>query len=79
MWIRKNIQDAAGLEKIWWNYWDTCITYECSYYTRLNYLWYNPQKHDAIENAEEWIFGSLYYRIREDAQTIRTLREKLSI
>jgi hypothetical protein len=37
MWIRKNVQDAAGLEKIWWNYWDTCITYERSYYTRLNY------------------------------------------
>jgi hypothetical protein len=29
----------------------------------------------VIENAEEWAFESLYYRIQEDEQTIRTLRE----
>jgi putative transposase len=74
MWIRKNIKEAAGLEKIWWNYWDTCITYERSYYTRLNYLWYNPQKHGVIEKAEEWEFGSLFFRVQEEAQYIRTLR-----
>jgi putative transposase len=74
MWIRKNIQDADGLEKIWWNYWDTCITYERSYYPRLNYLWYNPQKHGVIDRAEEWAFGSFYLRIREDAQYFRMLR-----
>ena len=76
MWIRKNIQDADGLEKIWWNYWDTCITYERSYYTRLNYLWYNPQKHHVIADAEEWPFGSLFNRIHEEAQSIRMLRER---
>jgi putative transposase len=76
MWIRKNIQDSAGMEKIWWNYWDTCITYERSYLTRLNYLWYNAQKHGVIKNAEEWAFGSLYNRVREDDQYIRTLSEK---
>ncbi len=76
MWIRKNIQDADGLEKIWWNYWDTCITYERSYYTRMNYLWYNPQKHGVIADAEEWPFGSLCNRILEEAQSIRMLRER---
>jgi putative transposase len=75
MWMRKNIQAATGLEKIWWNYWDTCLTYERSYFTRLNYLWYNPQKHGVIANAEEWTFGSLYDRIREDERYIRTIRE----
>jgi putative transposase len=74
MWIRKNIQDAAGVEKIWWNYWDTCITYERSYLTRLNYIWYNPQKHGVIENAEEWAFGSLYHRIREEDLYVNKLR-----
>jgi putative transposase len=75
MWIKKHIQESTRLEKIWWNYWDTCITYERSYFTRLNYLWYNPQKHGVIENGEEWAFGSLYQRIEEDTQYIRTLRE----
>ena len=75
MWMRKNVPAAAGLEKIWWNYWDTCITYERSYFTRLNYLWYNPQKHGMIENAEAWEFGSLYHRIQEEDQYIKTLRE----
>ena len=36
-------QSAHSIDKkIFHNYWDTCITYENSYYARLHYLWYNP-------------------------------------
>jgi putative transposase len=74
MWIRKNIRDAAGLEKSWWNYWEPCITYERSYYGRLNYLWYNPQKHDVIEKAEKWAFGSLYCRMQGKDPYVQMIR-----
>ena len=76
MWIQKNIKEADGLEMIWWNYRDIGITYERSYYTRLNYLWYNPQKHGVIERAEEWPFGSLYDRIREQGDDVQKLRDE---
>ncbi|MBU1874579.1 transposase [bacterium] len=33
---------AHSIKKMFHNYWDSCITYENSYYARLHYLWYNP-------------------------------------
>ena len=44
--------------KIWWNYWDTCISYEGSYFARLNYIHFNPIKHGHVSNPEEWKFSS---------------------
>jgi len=35
-------QSEHSIKKMFHNYWDTCITYENSYYARLHYLWYNP-------------------------------------
>ena len=66
IWIKKNNQQARQAEKIWYNYWDTCITYEKSYLTRINYIWNNPVKHGYIENPEDWKFGSYYYRFRNE-------------
>ncbi len=38
MWIKKNIPQAKSEKIIWYNYWDSCITFETSYFARLNYL-----------------------------------------
>jgi len=62
LWIKKNVPEAANEEKIFYNYWDTCIDYEKSYYARLNYIYYNSVKHGYVENPEEYNFGSYYYR-----------------
>ncbi len=63
-WLSKH-----GVKKIerqyFHNYWDTCITYERSYYCRLNYIWNNPVKHGYVEYPEDWEYGSYFYRIRE--------------
>ncbi len=74
MWMKKYVKEAKRLLRIWWNYWDTCITYEKSYFARLNYLWYNPQKHALISQAENWKFGSLYYRIQNNKEYVSRLR-----
>lgn len=73
MWIRKN-SVIAKADKIFWNYWDTCITYEKSYYTRLNYLYYNPVKHGYVERAEDYQFGSFYFRWRENREYLENLK-----
>ena len=65
IWIKKNINEAQELKKIWWNYWDRCITYEKSYFSRINYIWYNPVKHNLIDKAELWEFGSFYDRYKQ--------------
>ena len=71
IWIKKNIASAMSEDKIWWNYWDTCLTYESSYYSRLNYLWNNPLKHGLAEKPEDWKFGSYYYRFKEQPEYLR--------
>ncbi|MBN2829473.1 MAG: transposase [Candidatus Cloacimonetes bacterium] len=52
--------------KYFHNYWDTCITYEKSYFCRLNYIWNNPVKHGYVESPEKWIYGSYIYRFRAE-------------
>lgn len=74
-WLAKNgIRKKA--EKYFHNYWDTCLTYERSYFARLNYIWYNPVKHGYVNSPEEWKFGSYYYRLREEAESMQKQMEK---
>jgi len=51
------INKKSGM-KIWWNYWDTCLTYEKSYYARLNYIHFNPVKHGYVDDPKKWKFSS---------------------
>ncbi len=74
--IKKNIFEAATLPKIFNNYWDTCITYEKSYYARLNYLYNNPVKHRYVQRAHEYEWGSFYFRYRNEKSYIETLIQK---
>ena len=40
-----NAIDQTPGRRVWYNYWDTCITYETSYLARLHYVHMNPKKH----------------------------------
>ncbi len=70
--IKKNVDPACSLDRIWYNYYDTCMTYEKSYFARLNYIWNNPVKHGYVEKPEEWKFGSYYFKAdkREEVNSI---------
>ena len=50
----------AGISgrKVWFQYWDTCITYEKSYLARLNYVHNNPVKHGLVQSAEDYPYCS---------------------
>ncbi|RPI13299.1 MAG: hypothetical protein EHM58_18765 [Ignavibacteriae bacterium] len=76
LWVKKNIPQAKNEEVIWYNYWDTCITYENSYFARLNYIWFNPVKHGYVEFAEDWIHGSYYKRVKEEKEYLDSIKEK---
>lgn len=65
IWIKKNVLLDIDPERIWYNYWDTCITYENSYFARINYIWFNAVKHRYVKEAAEWRFGSFYNRAKE--------------
>jgi len=55
---KNNIYSKNNGNKIWWNYWDTCITYERSYFARLNYIHFNPVKHGYVDSPDKWKFSS---------------------
>jgi putative transposase len=53
-----NQQDNTPGRRTWYNYWDTCITFERSYMARLNYVHVNPVKHGLVERADDYPYCS---------------------
>ena len=58
---------------VWWNYWDTCLTYEGSYYARFNYIHWNPLKHGVTARPEEYPFSSYRAFLAEQEADIHRL------
>lgn len=51
-WI--NEVDRQQGRKVWHNYWDTRLTYEQSYFARLNYVHQNAVKHGLVPVANQY-------------------------
>lgn len=48
---RVNEWDGRPGRKVWYQYWDSLITFERSYLARLNYVHHNPVHHGITDNA----------------------------
>jgi putative transposase len=46
-----NRLDGTPGRKVWFEYWDTRLTYERSYFARLRYVHNNPAKHGIVPNS----------------------------
>ncbi len=70
-----NQLDSAPGRGVWFNYWDTCLTFEKSYLARLNYVHQNPVKHGLVRDAKEypWCSAAWFESTATPAQ-IRTIR-----
>lgn len=77
--LSKSIPELRIIKKIWHNYWDTCLTYEKSYYARIHYLWFNPVRHGCVDNPEKWEYGSYYYRIKEGKNNVNKIIKEYPI
>lgn len=49
-----NRMDGMKGRQVWYQYWDTCLTSERSYYARLNYVQNNAVKHGLAQSAEQY-------------------------
>ncbi len=49
-----NRLDGAPGRRVWFQYWDTRLTYEKSYYARINYTQNNAVKHGLVARAEQY-------------------------
>ena len=49
-----NREDNTPGRKVWFQYWDTHLTYQASYMARLKYVHYNPVRHNLARAAEDY-------------------------
>jgi putative transposase len=68
------IDNMAG-RKVWFQYWDTCLTYEKSYYARLNYVMNNPVHHGVASVASNYRFCSAgWFELNADAEFVKKVK-----
>jgi len=53
-----NRMDSTLGRQVWFQFWDTCLTHERSYYARLNYVHNNAVHHGLVPVAEQYEFCS---------------------
>jgi putative transposase len=69
-----NRLDGAPGRTVWFNYWDTRLTYETSYMARLNYVIQNPVKHGLVRVANQYRWCSAaWYERTVPASRVRTV------
>ena len=57
----KEILAVTGCTKpVWWNYWDYCPRNEAEYFTRLNYVLFNPVKHGYVTDLHSYRYSSFH-------------------
>ncbi len=56
----KAINQTDGLpgRRVWFQYWDTHLTYQRSYLVRLKYVHYNPERHGLVAKASDYAWCS---------------------
>jgi putative transposase len=47
------LDDTPG-RKVWFQYWDSHLTFERSWLARLNYVQRNPARHGVVTEAQNW-------------------------
>jgi len=79
-----NREDATPGRRVWFQYWDTHLTFEKSYLARLNYVHQNAVYHGLAKNAEHypWCSAAWFARTAEPSfyQTVKSFRaDKLNV
>lgn len=65
-----NQWDGVAGRQVWHNFWDTELTFETSYFARLNYVHHNAVKHGLVRVANQyrWCSASWFERAATPAQ-----------
>ncbi|MCA9172421.1 MAG: transposase [Planctomycetales bacterium] len=65
-----NERDKVRRRKVWWNYWESLLTFQRSYLARLKYVHENAVRHGlvAVANEYPWCSASWFERTATPAQ-----------
>ncbi len=66
--IELNKLDNCVGRKCWYQYWDRCIRNKRDFWTRVNYIHYNPIKHGCVIRMENYPFSSYSIYLNEKGQ-----------
>ncbi len=73
-----NRLDSTAGRKVWFNFWDSKLSYETSYLARLNYVHQNAVKHGLVRVANQyrWCSAAWFERVATPAmvQTIYSFK-----
>jgi putative transposase len=69
--IQINKWDNTSGRQVWHNYWDSCLTYEKSYFARLHYIHENPVKPGLVENAIDYPYCSYRWFIERGDEVLK--------
>lgn len=73
---RLNHIDGTPGSKVWFQYWDSKITFQGSYLTRLNYVHYNPVHHGVAGDAVGYRWCSAcWFQERAEKSFYQSVRE----
>jgi putative transposase len=69
-----NAEDQQLGRQVWYNFWDTRLTYERSYLARLSYVHQNAVKHGLVKSANEypWCSAAWFEKTASPA-TVKTI------
>lgn len=69
-----NKLDGTVNRKVWYQYWDSHITYQRSYYARLKYVHNNPVHHGIVLLAEDYRWCSAgWFKMNADTAFRKTI------
>lgn len=63
-----NAIDGTPGRKVWYQFWDTDLTYQRSYLARLNYVQQNPVKHGLVVSAEDYRWCSARWMLESSGR-----------
>jgi putative transposase len=67
------LEQAEG-RTVWYNFWDTKLTYQRSYLARLNYVHQNPVKHGLVKVANQYRWCSAaWFERTAPAAAVKTI------
>lgn len=75
-----NLEDNAGNRKVWFQYWESKLTYQKSYLVRLNYVHSNAVHHSLVRKPEqyEWCSAGWFQQKAQESfyQTVMQVRSE---